>query len=244
MAAKWSDQLSMIFKQFSGGVTVKQLAERLQVTPMCVYRIISDFREKGYPIETRNNLYFDPTGKFERVNNETLAPVVCRRHSTVEPDPNSQRGKILQLLRDRGEQGVVTTDLGSQNEFIHEASIRNAIMGLREKGFRIDSKDGRYILKGMGVSLFYDQFGNPKEIRGSKVAQKRTIIKETPKENPKSYEVFLIMPDHFQKALEVLPEKIRKDLMDFSHKVQKYNEVVKFFLDANQKTDTILGGTL
>jgi len=263
MAEKWFAELSKAFNE-SGNhqITPDKLAERLGVSTTAVYKIVDRFRHKGYAIETTGDgFYCIPAEKFERQQFDRVKkPTRYQRRAGqkfVEPQEGTYCYKILTSLREAGEGGRALEDLQKVNEpNLSRASVQSVILDLRSRGLRIDFTGTRYVHRGMGVSLYqHPRGGKPVEVRGRKPYLKehkegRKISSDTKtgprrdqvgtKSSKLSPQVFVITPDRFQKALEVLPDKIRKDLMDVLHKVQVYNKIVDFYIDADQKKTQIL----
>lgn len=168
---------------------------------------------------------------MEDVVNEPVesAPAsVSETLSPTEPDPSSNRGKVLNELRSAGVRGISSSGAAS----CAGSSLRGAIGALREAGFKIDFANGHYVLSGVGKSTMRSQ----RPATATKPPTKRASSVK-PKETG---DVFVIHLDRFQKALSILPEDVRMGLMDLSRKVQNYDRIIRFYMEANQKKNRIL----
>jgi len=165
---------------------------------------------------------------------------------------DSWRGKVMKALVQAHGKGVRIPELQAALSAKNEAVIRTAVLGLRDKGYRIDYVDRSYILKGVGSSYTKHHMSGkmipmrkkrkvlkpipnpPQVIKKPAVTSKISNASPTPTSGG---DVFVIVPDLFQKALAVLPEKKRTSIMDFSRKLQAYNQIIRFYRDADRKME-------
>ena len=230
------------------GIIATNICETLSLKSSSLRSIVSNFRTKGFKIDLINQRYIFKGQGISESNGRNVSLKSSIKSSvkdSKEPLAESIRGKVLKILREAGEQGVTLEEFASKTNLSIHAMPRS-VFDLRNAGYRIDRDvvTARYIFKGKGRSCTRKTDGSlvlvgaPPLIRSHKENVKPTSVPVP--SLPINEDLIVIVPELFQKALDVLPEDTRRGLMDISRKVQAYNKVVKFFFEADQKKNTIL----
>jgi len=227
----WVRALPELFKAHAdSGISPEQIASATGSVVDRVHKTISCFRKKGYNIVYKGGLYFDPQRTFER----PLPQIPQVGAVTLIYD-------VLRRLKDAGEKGVLISELSKERK---RTSVQSAILDLRTRGLRIDCADGRYIFKGRGVSVLVNPIsGRATRILGRTKAKSARSSPEkiVPRVN-KTGGVISVVQEKLQGALKILPDDAKKGLQDLVKKVESYNEVVRFYTEANEEKNRILTG--
>lgn len=220
----WVRAFPELFKAHTDGISPEQIASATGSVVDRVHKAISCFRKKGYNIVYKNGLYFDPQRTFERSLPQVGAVTLIN--------------DVLRRLKDAGEKGIPISELSERRK---RTSVQSAVLDLRTRGIRIDCADGRYIFKGRGVSVLVNPIsGRATRILGRTKARsaKSSVV---PRVN-KTGGIISVVQEKLQKALKILPDDAKKGLQDLVKKVESYNEVVRFYTEANEEKNRILTG--
>jgi len=172
------------------------------------------------------------------------------------PMKGSIKGRVFAALKATGDAGCSVSDLqmaAGDDVLSTTQVVQSSVHGIREMGFKIDYIDGRYFLKGRGISFTkYSNAGHAFPVCRKKSSKKKKASAKAILEAPKlamikaktttalGTGIFKIHEGALKKALDVLPEKPRNGLLKLSKKVQAYNSVVQRYLDMSRKMDETL----
>jgi len=186
------------------------------------------------------------------------------------PGSDTHCGRVLNILRAAGNSGVALKGILSKARVVSDKKgivrVQSAIHGLRERGWRIDLDNGRYIFKGEGAS--FTRFSPGKEfvpvatgarskrLKGQAKTTSRNVQapvqhntsvptpSPTPAvQQPTENTLFTVNHQVVARAMATMPAQHRDGLRAFAKKAESYNAAFALYLKAEEELRGLLGGT-